>query len=54
VSGITSASAVDGAYDHTCALTGGTVKCWGDNYYGQLGNGEMRYSPTPVGVIGLP
>ena len=42
--------------DNTCALMeDGVVKCWGDNLYGQLGNGSMGggYAYTPSDVIGL-
>jgi alpha-tubulin suppressor-like RCC1 family protein len=33
-------------------LTGGTMDCWGDNTYDQLGIGPMTgaYRPTPVAV----
>ncbi|MBN2495420.1 MAG: hypothetical protein JXR96_12570 [Deltaproteobacteria bacterium] len=39
---------------HTCVLTDvGSVKCWGANSYGQLGDGSNSPSPLPVNVSGL-
>ncbi len=40
--------------DHTCAaMSDGSVWCWGDNTYGQLGDDSISGSDTPVRVEGL-
>ena len=53
VSGLGSGVAtMAGGVSHTCML-GDTVKCWGSNGSGQLGNGNMANSTSPVGVSGL-
>lgn len=52
VPGITGASAVSSGRWHACALvTGGTVKCWGDDSSGQLGDGVISIGGrVPVDV----
>ena len=49
VSGLTTATEVATAYRHSCALLADrTVRCWGYNNAGQLGDGTVGTRTTPV------
>ena len=46
--------ALSAGYHHTCAVLGsGGVMCWGENAYGQLGNGSDVNNAVPVEASGL-
>ena len=49
----TTAIAIALGYYHTCVIvTGGGLKCWGNNDYGQLGNGGTSQNYYPANVYG--
>lgn len=49
------ATSIAPGFGYTCAVISGATRCWGDNYYLVLGNGEGPgfESPTPIDVTGL-
>src|SRR5437667_885996 len=52
VSGITTAVAISAGGWYTCALLqNGTIRCWGDNTWGELGNGAVLVSPSPTSPV---
>lgn len=47
-------SAITSQGNHSCALMNtGSIRCWGQNWYGQLGDGTREPRTTPVTVAGL-
>ena len=54
VSGVSNVVQVAGGIVFTCAvISGGSVKCWGDNGHGQLGNGTNSATTAIVDVKNL-
>ncbi len=52
VSGLTGVTSFHSQATSNCAIiANGQVKCWGDNQFGQLGNGTVNDSSTPVLVM---
>ena len=56
VTGLSSGvTAVAGGLSHSCAVTAGSLRCWGTNLYGELGDDAARpFSAIPVEVLGFP
>ena len=53
MSGGLSFSALATGENHTCGLTSsGAAYCWGANSSGQLGNGSITNTSTPIAVSG--
>lgn len=55
VAGLATATSISVGFVHACArLSDGTIRCWGSNWAGQLGDGtEMNASDTPVRPVGV-
>lgn len=54
VSGITTAVKISAEGNHSCAvLANGTIQCWGNNFVGELGKGNLTSSLTPTPVVGI-
>ena len=53
VTGIATATQLSAGDEHACVLLPDhSIDCWGDNSYGQLGNGKFGLSKVPVAVSG--
>lgn len=53
-SSLARAGALSAGENHACAaLVGGGIQCWGDDLWGQLGNGPATDADLPVDVVGF-
>jgi alpha-tubulin suppressor-like RCC1 family protein len=52
---LSGAKAISAGWNHTCALLtdNKTLRCWGDQHFGQLGDGKRSHTWTP-GRITIP
>jgi len=54
VTGIATAVTASAGFVHTCALLAdGTLRCWGWNGYGELGDGTTNEATAPTQVVGI-
>ena len=54
VPNITGMTTITSGYYHACGIANGRAYCWGNNYEGELGNGDNinRGTPTAVATLG--
>ncbi len=52
--GVTAAQIAVGDFFACVLLTSGRAECWGENFWGELGDGKTESSDVPVAVTGLP
>ena len=52
VAGLAGVVEIDAGDEFSCArLAGGELRCWGQNFHGQLGDGSMEDRDTPVAAL---
>ena len=52
-SSLSDVSSVSGGGNHTCAVKGGALFCWGKNNSGRLGDGSTTNRKIPLAVLGV-
>jgi alpha-tubulin suppressor-like RCC1 family protein len=53
IAGLVGVVSIAAGERHSCAVAGDKVWCWGDNDFGQLGNGSLKAQSRPVPVEGV-